>query len=183
MFKKLVGNSKKILSISNTPTNIPNSINFYRKIDTHLPFENNSFDFVYCSEPLEVFKTPEQARDEINRICDGSGLIRTKSPIYHIIHNTQPGFISWTNSDTLMFVPSERINLSGIFTDLNYWMNLYHKENLYHYDWYTWKSPSKLKICVPGHIYFEDYLDCDLYIKEGLDEFEKNIRFFKKLIQ
>jgi ubiquinone/menaquinone biosynthesis C-methylase UbiE len=182
MFEKLIGNSKNILNISKLPAIIPNSVHFWKKIDYQLPFKNNSFDFVYCSEPLEIFKTPEHAENEINRICRSSGLIETKSIIHNIIYKNQPKFMCWTILDTLIFIPNNG-NLSGIFIDLEHWKKVYQLEPLYSSNWYTWNYPSKMKICVLDPNYFEDYVDYYFYTKEGLDEFEKNIRIFKKLIQ
>jgi hypothetical protein len=51
------------------------------------PYEDKTFDFIYCRHVLEDIQNPDFALEEIFRISSGSGYIETPSPLIEITKN------------------------------------------------------------------------------------------------
>lgn len=115
------------------------------------PFENQSFDFVYCRHVLEDIQNPDFALREIFRITKFSGYIETPSPIIEITKGVDGGsfassycgyihhrYIVWSNilKNEIYFLPKYSCILDNILTIKDSSKNyLYHLINHYPVYW------------------------------------------------
>jgi len=170
-------NIPKVLSLSRTLVNLPSvqyTEQFYDKnVLQRLPFPNQSFDFIYCENPIEVFSSPCNMHAELLRVGK-SGLIRTDSPLSIVLQNNEPKTITWTDtySNTLCFMPFYG---SPNFLQLKDWDRICLNKPYYLHDWYSWTSSYELNIRVfIKEIHFEDIMDYELLFQDAVEESAKN---------
>jgi len=60
-----------------------NKLRSYRADLEDLPFINDYFDFVFCSEVIEHLNNPQQALSEINRVLKDQGILLITTPSKH----------------------------------------------------------------------------------------------------
>ena len=72
----------------------------------HLPFEDNKFDNVLCTEVLEHLRTPQQALAEIKRVLKPSGHLILSTRFIFPIHDAPDDFYRFT-----------KYGLQNLFTD------------------------------------------------------------------
>jgi len=115
------------------------------------PFEDQTFNFVYCRHVLEDIQNPDFAFNEILRVSKSGGYIETPSPIVEITKNVDAGEIStiycgyshhryivWSNMEKneIYFLPKYSCILDNIFDlDTNSKNKLYYIINNYPVYW------------------------------------------------
>lgn len=144
------------------------------KIDI-LPYDRGQFDFVYCRNPLSIFKNFESMYAELLRTCK-SGIIQNVSPMGLYLHNNKNNqYIQWTNyySNSLCLMPIYNYNFPEL-DKKEQWQSLcLHKPFLLS-DWYIWTSMNEFNICMYNHQNYEDYIDYNILFEESINESFKN---------
>lgn len=166
---------KSILSLSANPLDFTDFtdlkiVHFYQQ--GLLPFDSQSFDFIYCRDPLKIFQNPCQMYAELLRV-GRRGLVQNKSPLELILTRPQGSqAVFWTDvfSNTLCYVPY--YNQVAQVVDTGDWDRTCLHKPYFLSDWYSWESSSELNIKL--HTSFEDMLDYQLLYEEAICESVKN---------
>lgn len=94
------------------------------------PFENKSFDYIYCRHVLEDIQNPDFAIREIFRVSKGGGYIETPSPLIEVTKGVDAGafassycgyihhrYIVWSNIERneIYFLPKYSCILDHMF--------------------------------------------------------------------
>lgn len=164
-----------VLAVSAESIHLPgikSTEHFFVKKTGILPFPSQSFDFVYCRDPLEIFQNPCQMYAELLRVGK-RGLIQNKSPLDLILNRVEGiPLVFWTDvySNTLCSAPyhpkvPEMIQIED-------WDRICLNKPYFLSDWYSWESSSEFNIRMYNS--FEDLLDYQLLYEESISESVKN---------
>ena len=129
------------------------------------PFDEKSFDFIYCRHVLEDIQNPDFALQEIFRITKGGGYIETPSPLIEITKgvdgseftNSYCGYIHhryivWSNieKNEIYFLPKYSCVLDNIFKIENesksYVYNLINNYPVYWNNYFVFNGENKPNI-------------------------------------
>lgn len=107
------------------------NVNFQEANVTQLPFEDNLFDVVICSDAFHHFLNPEKALQEINRVMKNDGLFLLVDPAFNnkLTHFLANVLKKWENAQHY-YSKKELLRMltdNGFFvnTNLTYYFNSY----------------------------------------------------------
>jgi SAM-dependent methyltransferase len=96
----------------------------------HLPFKDNSFDAIICSEVLEHTRYPEKCIGELRRVCRPGGLIYISTPFCFPEHGVPYDFQRLTQyfykdvfkNDEIVTLNATTSTLGSAFTTFNFFV-------------------------------------------------------------
>lgn len=78
----------------------------------HLPFHNESFDLLLCTQVLEHVKNPKKAADEMYRVCKKDGVVIASMPFVWEIHDVPKDYWRFAEDGVkLLFNNFESVDL------------------------------------------------------------------------
>ena len=129
------------------------------------PYEDNTFDFIYCRHVLEDIQNPDFALKEIFRISSGCGYIETPSPLIEITKNVDgmPNsslysgyihhrYIVWSNieKNEIYFLPKYSCILDNILSindnSKSYMYSLINNYPIYWNNYFIYNASNKPKV-------------------------------------
>ncbi len=159
-----------------------------------LPFEDKSFDFVYCRHVLEDLHNPEFIFKEIRRVSK-AGYIETPSPFTEVTNGINvndlgggckfKGYIHhryfvWNNNDGIIkFLPKFPVVEYLIVND---YTNILSENPFYWNQYFTWDEDDEIDY----KMYYYDvdyniYTEYNLMVSKALNEARNNIEQFQTL--
>ena len=157
---------------------------YFRTMHSILPFENQSFDFVYGNEPTltRLFHSPLQMVNEFSRVSVRGGWLEFISPIQVLVLDTVPElndgqyrYVSWTDmhTQTLCLLPYAGSPSRGLVQKEN-WESLVRFNALYLKNFFTWTHP--LDIHLRMHTY-ETQRQYDLLFDQAMRQSAQHTQF------
>lgn len=80
----------------------------------NLPFPDNSFDSIICSEVLEHLKEPPKALEEINRVLRPEGMVYITAPMSWCLHYEPDDYYRFTNHSLKYLIEKSGLELLEI---------------------------------------------------------------------
>jgi ubiquinone/menaquinone biosynthesis C-methylase UbiE len=153
---------KKVLNLNVqrltfTPTKVQT---YFESQCTRLPFENQSFDFVFSREKeTKIFISPLTGLNELMRISP-RGLMQHTSPLEVLLLQRDTPYLIWTEPlyNRLCVLPNHGpIPLK----DKSRWLDLINFNSLYLNNYYYWNNPMEVNI----QTYFGNELEYTEYVQ------------------